>query len=461
MCLTLVFVAIAASARTETDVWGHVKFGLDILRTRRLAAVDPYSFTSTQHWINHEWLSQLLFGGAYELGGTPALVALRAVSATVLVVTLTRAMRGLPWTWKALLLLGVIVVAVPQLRAVRPQVFTLAIYALVLAGLESDARWLPALFALWANMHGGWLIGLGAVGAKAFLAPTRRRVVLLVACAGATLVNPYGVHLWMALADAIARGWNDVTEWQPIWRFAAGMDAALLWLLTTAGFVWALTRRRDIGRFELLWTVAVAIAAARAQRLIAFYGLTAAICVIARLRLRESAPRTINWDRQSIAVCVTAAAVAVAFSGLALRHSLSCLPPISPPVSPEAASVAYIERAQLRGRVVMWFDWGLYAVWHVGHRLTVSIDNRRETVYADTVIRQHTDFYEGRNDGYPDELRADYVWLPAALPVVESLRSQGWRPLFQGPRSIILGRSEAPAELSQTPAPQGACFPNP
>jgi hypothetical protein len=461
MCLVLVVVAIAASGQTETDVWGHIRFGLDILRTRHLPAVDSYSFTSTQNWVNHEWLSQLLYAGAYRLGGVPSLLAVRALSAALLLAILSRAMRGLPWTWRALLLLGVIVVAIPQLRAVRPQVFSLAIYALVLAGLESDARWLPALFALWANLHGGWLIGICAVATRAFVAPTTRRIFLAAACGAATLLNPYGLNLWTALGEATARGWNDVTEWQPVWRLSLGVDAVLLWLVTTAGVGWALWRRPDIGRFELFWTLAVAVAAARAQRLLGFYGLTAAMCVIARVRFRDPAFRIIAWDRRSMAVCGAALVIAAGLSSLALSRSMICLPAASPPVSPEAAAVSYIQRAQLRGRVVMWFDWGLYAIWHVGDRLSVSIDNRRETVYSADVVNRHIAFYEGRDDQYPDELRADYVWLPAAMPVVQNLRHRGWRPLFEGPRSIIMSRSDARAETSRVPAPRGACFPNP
>jgi hypothetical protein len=439
-----------------------VKFGLDILHTRHLPAVDPHSFTSTQAWINHEWLSQLVYAGAYHLGGVPGLIAMRALSAALLMATLTRATRRLPWTWQALVVTAVIVVAIPQLRAVRPQVFTLAIYAVVLAGIQSDAAWLPAVFALWANMHGGWLLGIGAVAARAVLTPTKGRVLVAAACALATLVNPYGVHLWAALGEAVARGWSDVAEWQPVWRLSIGVDPILLWLMTSAAVVGALLRRPDAGRFEVLWTLAVAVAAARAHRLLGLYAVTAAMCVIGRARLDDRVSRlAFAWNRRSTAVCGIAVAVALGLAGLVLSRSVSCLPPVSPPISPEAEAVSYIRRAGLRGRVVMWFDWGLYAVWHVGDRLKVSLDNRRETVYSADVVSRHIEFYEGREDGYPDALGADYVWLPAGMPVVQNLQSRGWRPLFLGSRSVVLGRSDAPSERSQTPALLGACFPNP
>src|SRR6188768_2227494 len=72
-----VFAALAVT-RADADLWGHVRFGLDILRDRSLPTVDPYSFTQDRPWINHEWLSELQMGAAYALGGATGLVLLKA-----------------------------------------------------------------------------------------------------------------------------------------------------------------------------------------------------------------------------------------------------------------------------------------------------------------------------------------------------------------------------------------------
>src|SRR5579863_2703911 len=75
--LLLVFGA-AISSRTAADLWGHVRFGLDILRTRQIAVVDPYSFTQDTPWINHEWLSEVQLGAAYAAAGPAGLQLLKA-----------------------------------------------------------------------------------------------------------------------------------------------------------------------------------------------------------------------------------------------------------------------------------------------------------------------------------------------------------------------------------------------
>src|SRR4029453_268254 len=67
--LALIAILISAT-RTDPDLWGHVRFGLDWLQSWRLPAIDPYSFTQDRPWVNHEWLSEAFMGAAYRIGGS-------------------------------------------------------------------------------------------------------------------------------------------------------------------------------------------------------------------------------------------------------------------------------------------------------------------------------------------------------------------------------------------------------
>src|SRR5947209_5636345 len=62
----------------DPDLWGHLRFGLDMLRSGTIVAQDCYSYTSDRTWINHEWLAELVFAAVYQAGGPPGLVALKA-----------------------------------------------------------------------------------------------------------------------------------------------------------------------------------------------------------------------------------------------------------------------------------------------------------------------------------------------------------------------------------------------
>src|SRR5262249_44510574 len=89
---------------------------------------------------------------------------------------------------------------------------------------------LPALLGLWANLHGGFLVGLGIVGLFAALtcaralaggddAPGPREIgPVLAAVALSTLapiVNPYGVGLYRYLAGTLHLH-HGVSEWEPV-----------------------------------------------------------------------------------------------------------------------------------------------------------------------------------------------------------------------------------------------------
>ena len=94
LALGLGVFLLAAATRADADLWGHLRFGLDILRDRRLTSIDPYSFTQDKPWVNHEWLSELLMGVAWHVGGAAGLIVLKATMLMAVVVIVWRGLHG-------------------------------------------------------------------------------------------------------------------------------------------------------------------------------------------------------------------------------------------------------------------------------------------------------------------------------------------------------------------------------
>src|SRR5580693_300488 len=92
--LVLLVFAAATVTRTDADLWGHLRFGLDTLHAHRLTSVDPYSFTQDRPWINHEWLSEVQMGLAYAAAGAPGLALLKAVFAFSTFALIWSSLRG-------------------------------------------------------------------------------------------------------------------------------------------------------------------------------------------------------------------------------------------------------------------------------------------------------------------------------------------------------------------------------
>src|SRR4029078_6623645 len=78
MCLAGAWILMICRTPADPDLWGHVRVGQALLRSGtlrevaeaslrsgRLGAVDPYSFTSDRPWVNHEWLCEVVMALAF------------------------------------------------------------------------------------------------------------------------------------------------------------------------------------------------------------------------------------------------------------------------------------------------------------------------------------------------------------------------------------------------------------
>jgi hypothetical protein len=389
----------------------------------------------------------------------PGLVLLRVLSLGVALIVLNRGLRQVSWPLKDGLIAVAVVMSIPLLGTIRPQIFSFPLYAITLVALTEDAAWLPLVFAIWANLHGGWLIGLGAVVVRTSFEPTKRRVLVAIGCAVATLLTPFGFSLWRSLAEAILLGWADVLEWQPIWKLSYGVQDAMLWSIGAAAIVFARYKKLPAPTWQWVWTVCVAIAAARVRRHQPFLTLTVILLLLSHLRVRGADFLQQGLTPQAAAILAVPILAACFVGGIVLRPTVTCLPDV-PRVEPEPSAVEFIRSGNLRGRVLMWFNWGLYAVWQVGDRLQVSYDNRRETVYSAQTVADHNAFYFGDLPDYPDRIGADYAWLPPDLPAVPQMISRGWHIIFRNPMSVILSKENRPLVIDNTPAAV-SCFPEP
>ena len=178
------FIYAFVPVRACNDVWWHLKTGKLIVEAGgRLPVNDTFTFTGENiRWYNHEWLAQAVFYKIFQWGGGAKanLIGLRmliafvsfATAATFLLVFLVVQQRCRCMPLAALITLLALDVSRHNLY-LRPPVFTylfLAVFLLILDNWKSR-RWprltlvaLPLTTILWANLHGGFIVGLLLVG---------------------------------------------------------------------------------------------------------------------------------------------------------------------------------------------------------------------------------------------------------------------------------------------------------
>ena len=171
----VLFLAVVADSMqyADADLWGHVRYGQIMLRTGHLIHADIFSYTAAGHrWIDHEWLFEIIMALVYNAFGVAGLKLLKLLCAGVIMTLLAA---GLAETAASIAaqfaaLTGVAIVLVQQMQF-RPQLFDYIFLAALIAMLarESYGRraplWLAVpMLALWANLHGGFFVGLAALG---------------------------------------------------------------------------------------------------------------------------------------------------------------------------------------------------------------------------------------------------------------------------------------------------------
>jgi hypothetical protein len=446
----------------DSDVWWHLAMGHYII-AHGIPTVEPFSFLHAANpWVGQQWLYELGLARLVDLGG-PGLASLvmgAVASSALLIATLAipahRRPAG-PWMAAALLLSALVAA---QLVGVRGQVFSLFGAAVVLyvvmrwrSGSTRVLLVLPPLFAVWANLHAGFIIGLG-IAVLALLTvrtPVRSARMLLgaaiVAAALATLANPAGPGLWSYAVSTFTNPTltGVVTEWQSPdfhdnWLRLFEVEAVLLVV------AWTLSRRRD--GFDLLLAGAAFAASLQAQRNVSLFAVVAAPQLAMYGADAWSAqraghprlaawPRATSWARPPRWFASALLAVLAAGTAAAVVPQLTASAAASYESSHEPKAAADYAAAHLAGRRLYSIDtWTGYLAgrFPVG-RVVYLYDET--AVFGDAALQQYLDIHDLRPDWaqvISDAGIHDAI-LPAGGQEAAALLTLGWSVDCRDPAS--------------------------
>ncbi|MBI5244600.1 MAG: hypothetical protein HY922_13110 [Elusimicrobia bacterium] len=242
------------------DVFWHLSAGRWMLEHRAFPHADWLSFTMAgRPWVDFEWLTQLLFYAAFSLGGLGGLWALKLLVFTAGAALLWPSL-GLYGTSASGRAVGMLawVLGISTANDLRPENFSLVFFLALWFYLERRRLKGPSLhkgayeviavaafFALWANLHAGFVYGLILLGICALADFAKRRALglpaLLPIAAAAALLNPYGPAVYRVLWEhygALAELKTYIFEWQDptlqaswLWPFWAILLSAYLSVL--------------------------------------------------------------------------------------------------------------------------------------------------------------------------------------------------------------------------------------
>lgn len=478
----------------HTDLWGHLSYGRHIWNTGAIPSTEPLmTLASGTSFVDSSWLCQLVGYGAWLVGGKAALAsgfgALVALSLGLLLFRVhNRTRSGL----FATLAIGMTTwINWHQLAIIRPQ----AVGFLLFCGLFfvllrrdwSKTNWwvVPGMFALWANMHGSFLVGLGLLscfvlgraidvvrrsGKPAALlhdVRLRRLFVLTELATIATLINPYGLGLY---ATVLTFGSNpnlaSIVEWQPLTiSMAQGQAAAVAALLL---FLTYRVSPRRVATAEVLALAVFGAAALWTSRMILWWAPLAAVLLALHgaaawrkwrgLELNlESAPRASMWTIFSIGISLVVfqlshiggvALAAISGKDVAERADKVVVSRLTP-----VGAAKYLVENPPHGLVFNTYESGDYLQWAGPEGLQVFVNSHAHLAPTD-VWNAYMNIIERRANWLSmlDRYGVNAIVLDKRFrsAMIDSLsQNEDWRLRFSDDRSAVFFRHK-PMTITDT-----------
>lgn len=202
----------------DGDVGRHLRVGRTILESGKIPRVDLFSHTRLgTPFIPYEWFSEASTAAVDQIFGLAGVAVVAAILYCIATVCVYRSAELLGSRRPVAALVAVLAMIMQLIHYLpRPHLLTTALAGIFLLLLlrftRSGSAWelvpLPFLTILWANSHGGFLIGfilmfaftlaaiLGSTEFRRVAAARKVLPLLLLLCFGASLLNPVGIELW-------------------------------------------------------------------------------------------------------------------------------------------------------------------------------------------------------------------------------------------------------------------------
>lgn len=223
---------------TDPDLGWHLKYGEYFFKTGTVLKDNIFStMMSNYNWVNHSWASDALIYFIYNNSGFIGISLLGAGIVTLTFFVMSKAFNLT--LWNKAILFPMILLLVSNVNAVsfRSQMisyfFTVVLFYVLSLYEKNPKRLLLAipLFLIWANFHGGFIVGLillfGYLGIKKLLElrnnlfnfnfifqSVKFELLAVVGILIATLINPFGYGVYLESLNHFGNPWlKYVSEW--------------------------------------------------------------------------------------------------------------------------------------------------------------------------------------------------------------------------------------------------------
>lgn len=459
----LFFLSIGGILLRDSDSFWQIKVGQWIIDHGAMPYTDIYSFTRFgEPWISSSWLAQVLYAvvyGSWDWAGPVVLTSL-AIGATVAI--FIHLLDAYVDPARAILLATVaLLISVTHFLA-RPHMLALPVMLAFVGGLivaadrRSQPSWLLLpLMALWANLHGGFVLGLaliGPIGLEAvWCSDPKRRFKLAarwalfgLAALAASCCTPYGWDTLLAATRILNLGklLSLISEWRPADFSSIGFfEVALLGLIGLAfyrGLV--LSVPRILLLLGLIW---MALSHVRNMEVFAFLApLVLAKPIAEQLGMGGTAVAPMRDFRATFPI-VMLVMLALAGAGWASTKTFVAHHPFSFLASQTPVAAVDVLKQRHAQRIFSTAPFGAYLI---SRDVEAFIDGRAE-LYGEKFVLDYYDAVDAKDVEtllhLLDKYQIDATLLDPALPAAKVLdHIAGWKRLYADDIAVIHVRDD-------------------
>ena len=472
----IVIASLFTTAEQDPDFWWHLRVGRWMVENGRLPSTDLFTHTVPTHvWTDHEYLTEVLMWLVFNATGVVGISIAFGVITWAGFWILYRQVRRQPFVIVGLgLALGAI--AGNPIWGPRAQMITFALSCLelfwlqaYLSGRSRALTYFPLVMVLWANLHGGWVIGfiwLGiALAAElgswvldrsnpAHKAHVRFLAIISAASVVAVLATPHGLSLYLYPFNTVGSTAQEklIVEWfSPDFhqRYLLPFEAMIF--IAFAGFA---LRRPSLYEF-LLVLAATGFALQSVRNIVLFVAaVTPVIINTYSAYWRELADKR-GWKRTAPSRPAFAAITAFALviiTAASVFHIVSDINPskqasITAENYPVGAADYLAAHPEIGTRMYNQYGWGGYLAYRF-----YPDPNRRVFIFGevalmgDDLLNEYEDVQTLRPDWQQvlDKYRVDYIVYNRGEALANVLAiDPDWKLVYQDSVSVIYVRTGA------------------
>lgn len=480
--LLIIFIAIRIPL--DTDFWWHIRAGQLSLTNRSVVMEDLTSFsTGGANWINHSWLSQIIYFLIYQYTQNLGLMLFVATISVLCMWFVFIRLKGNQIIKGFVILLCVLTTAV--VWSPRPQLFSLLLFSVVSylvyeKGINSRKTILLMLllFLIWGDLHAGFSMGIlflilyfsGLVLDKFFAdegsEETKKKDLVMsgmlaLFSALVVMINPNGIGVWKVqfATISIPTLQNFIPEWaSPNFHELYQQPFLWLWILLV---LFLMINRTKYSFTEIIPLLVFGALGFIARRNYVYFAIIAIpilskeidyfIDMYVKKRFDKTNTRkfftNLNknpnpWISKGINLFLVMVMLLVIFGKVIYLSSPIVFDFYKNQFYPIEA-VDYIKENHLENkRCLNSYAWGGYISWSLPE-MKIFIDGRTD-LYGEEIILDWLDMIHAENNWEEkmESYEINCVLLENEYPIVDKLISNSWRVVFQDEKSILILKQE-------------------